>query len=178
MGVPDFLKFAARTSPTALCRIKRGVTAAPLCFDFVLIDVTNVCQTIGLETLAEFLMQPHLKVRRAVVFAMDAQRHRAGTSRSQRTHATVLDADVAVQRLCIALQQHYNKIATADAPRAADSYQWPAGCRGGRLQDSDLQRQLVTQAFAAKEKLPTFCFVSEDSDVLWWSPMRDPHRTQ
>ncbi|EAN94317.1 hypothetical protein C3747_40g168 [Trypanosoma cruzi] len=166
MGVPDFLKFAARTSPTALCRIKKGVTAAPLCFDFVLIDATNVCQTIGLETLAEFLMQPHLKVRRAVVFAMDAQRHRAGTSRSQRTHATVLDADVAVQRLCIALQQHYNKIATADAPQPQILISGRQVAGEADYKILDLQRQLVTQAFAAKVKLPTFCFVSEDSDVL------------
>ncbi|RNF00642.1 uncharacterized protein Tco025E_08753 [Trypanosoma conorhini] len=166
MGVPDFLKFAARSSPTALCRMKKGRASAPLCFDFILVDATNACQTIGLGTLAEFLMQPQLKVRRAVIFAVDAQRHRAGTSRSHRTHATVLDADVAVQRLCGELQEHYTQLATVDAlrPQVLVSGRQVAGEADYKI--LDIQRQLVMQAFAAKEELPTFCFISEDSDVL------------
>ncbi|RNF05144.1 hypothetical protein TraAM80_04704 [Trypanosoma rangeli] len=166
MGIPDFLKFAARSSPTALCRMTKGASAAPVCFDFILIDATNACQTIGLETLAEFLMQPQLKVRRAVVFAIDAQRHRAGTSRSYRTHATVLDADVAIQRLCGDLQRHYKQLASVDAqrPQILVSGRQVAGEADYKI--LDIQRQLVMQAFAAKEELPTFCFVSEDSDVL------------
>ncbi|KEG09662.1 hypothetical protein DQ04_04851040 [Trypanosoma grayi] len=164
MGLPDFLKFVARASPAALCRIPKGGGVATLCFDFVLIDATNAHQTIGLETLAEFLKQPQLQVRRAIIFAMDAQRHRAGTSRSHRTHTTVIDADVAIQQLCCELERHYRQRPGGASLQILISGRQVAGEADYKI--LDMQRQLVTQALAAGAEVPTFCLISEDSDVL------------
>ncbi|ORC93035.1 uncharacterized protein TM35_000023610 [Trypanosoma theileri] len=164
MGVPDFLKFAARVSPEALCRLPKAGNATPMGFDFILVDATNAFQTIGFQALSEFLLLPKLNVRRAVIFAMDAQRHRAGTARSHRTHATVLDADVSVQQLSQKLQEHYKQRGGEMMPQVLVSGRQIAGEADYKI--LDIQRNLVTQALAAGEKAPTFCFVSEDSDVL------------
>ncbi|KAH9582049.1 hypothetical protein LSM04_003524 [Trypanosoma melophagium] len=164
MGVPDFLKFAARVSPDALCRVPKTGNAAPIEFDFVLVDATNVFQTIGLHALSEFLLLPKLHVKRAVIFTVDAQRHRAGTARSHRTHATVLDTDVSMQQLCCKLQDHYKQRGGKTASQVLVSGRQIAGEADYKI--LDIQRNLVTQALAAGEDPPTFCFVSEDSDVL------------
>ncbi|KPI85769.1 hypothetical protein ABL78_5160 [Leptomonas seymouri] len=175
MGVPDFVKYIARSSPGALCRLPKGDSANPLIFDFILIDATNAAQTLGLESLLAFLNPSHILARSAIIFALDSQRDRSGTARSRR-HALVRigDLDVQVEKLCSQLAEVYR----AHNNRHSDSTQRPitrphvltsgrgvAGEADYKL--LDLQRTLLTSAIAAgATALPSFLFVSEDSDVL------------
>ncbi|KAG5488548.1 hypothetical protein JIQ42_00155 [Leishmania sp. Namibia] len=174
MGVPDFVKFVARSSPGALCRVPRGGSRRdPLVFDFILIDATNAAQTLGLDTLRSFLHPDHLVARSALIFALDSQRDRSGTARAHR-HALVgiSDLDVQVQRLCGQLADAYrayqrsNKTLGASVnPCVLMSGRGVAGEADYKL--LDLQRSLTTCAMAnGATLLPTFLFISEDSDVL------------
>ncbi|KAK7199859.1 hypothetical protein NESM_000033800 [Novymonas esmeraldas] len=173
MGVPDFVKFIARSSPGALCRLPKGGAASdPLIFDFILIDATNAAQTLGLEALRAFLDPSHLVARSAIIFAVDSQRDRSGTARAHR-HALVRigDLDVHVQRLCGQLTDTYRAHQASASKRGAynpfvlTSGRGVAGEADYKL--LDLQRSLVTCAVASGATvLPTFLFVSEDSDVL------------
>ncbi|KAG5465449.1 hypothetical protein CUR178_00152 [Leishmania enriettii] len=174
MGVPDFVKFVARSSPGALCRVPRGGSRSdPLVFDLILIDATNAAQTLGLDTLLSFLHPDHLVARSAVIFALDSQRDRSGTARAHR-HApvSISDLDVQVQRLCGQLADAYrahqrsNKTLGASVnPYVLMSGRGVAGEADYKL--LDLQRSLTTCAIAnGATLLPTFLFISEDSDVL------------
>lgn len=207
MGVPDFLKFVARSSPGALCRLPRqnearqraggkgtaeeaeaAAAAAPVAlleYDYVLIDATNVAQTITLERLYDFLCDPRLVVRKAVIFALDAGRTREGTARHHRqAHLMIGDLDVKVQQMCSSLAEHYRKRAVAAAkhatsggpgkPAGAQQVQVPYVLVSGRnvggeadYKVLDLQRVIITAALANRDTaLPRFLFVSEDSDIL------------
>ncbi|GET93216.1 hypothetical protein, conserved [Leishmania tarentolae] len=176
MGIPDFVKFVARSSPNALCRLPRGGSShEPLVFDFIFIDATNAAQTLGLDTLRAFLNPNHLVARSAIIFALDSQRDRSGTARAHR-HALVGigDLDVQVQKLCRQLTDAYRAHQACDeglraAPRAnpyvLTSGRGVAGEADYKL--LDLQRSIVTCAIAnGATVLPTFLFISEDSDVL------------
>ncbi|KAH8611688.1 hypothetical protein ERJ75_000974700 [Trypanosoma vivax] len=165
MGVPDILKFVSSLSQEALCRIPGGKNAASLCVDYVLVDATNALHTIGLDSLATFLQRRSVCVQRAVIFALDAQRDRSGTTREHRTHSTVLDADVAVRQLCVRLQEHYKKCEGTRAPLVCVSGRQVAGEADYKV--LDIQRRIIADAIAnGNGTVPTFCFVSEDSDVL------------
>ncbi|EAN78008.1 hypothetical protein, conserved [Trypanosoma brucei brucei TREU927] len=166
MGVPDFLKFVSRTAPGALCRLPRDSVATPLCFDFILIDATNAAQTIGLEVLGAFLRRSQVQVRQAVIFAVDGQRQRSDTARAQRTHSTVLDTDVVIQRFGSDLQRHYEQCGGESVPQVLISGRHVAGEADYKI--LDIQRFIIMQVFTngGSDKLPTFCMVSEDSDVL------------
>nr|CCC93732.1 unnamed protein product [Trypanosoma congolense IL3000] len=166
MGVPDFLKFVSRVTPGALCRVPRGDAVSSLHFDFILIDATNALQTVGLETLGSFLRQKQVRVRRAVIFAVDAQRHRRNTVRASRTHSTVLDADVAVQKFCADLQCHYDRLQGSSSPKVLISGRHVAGEADYKI--LDIQRFIISQSLVNNDdgSLPTFCLISEDSDVL------------
>ncbi|KAG5490020.1 hypothetical protein JKF63_00139 [Porcisia hertigi] len=176
MGVPDFVKFIARSSPGALCRLSKGGSShEPLVFDFILIDATNAAQTLGLEALRAFLNPENVVARTAIIFALDSQRDRSGSARAHR-HALVRigDLDVHVQKLCSQLAGAYrayqgsakNLGAGAGAnPYILTSGRGVAGEADYKL--LDLQRCLVTSAIAnGATCLPTFLFISEDSDVL------------
>ncbi|CBZ38594.1 hypothetical protein, conserved [Leishmania donovani] len=176
MGIPDFVKFIARSSPSALCRVPKGSSRhEPLIFDFILIDATNAAQTVGLDNLRAFLNPDHVVARSAVIFALDSQRDRSGTARAHR-HALVGigDLDVHVQKLCGQLADAYraqqgsnNGLGTGSRanPYVLTSGRGVAGEADYKL--LDLQRCLVTCAIASGATvLPTFLFISEDSDVL------------
>jgi hypothetical protein len=176
MGVPDFVKYIARSSPGALCRLPKGDSAPPLVFDFILIDATNAAQTLGLENLLAFLNPNHILARSAIIFALDSQRDRSGTARSHR-HALVRigDLDVQVQKLCSKLAEayrsHSNRYRNGGSgrptatPHVLTSGRGVAGEADYKL--LDLQRSLLTSAIAAgATSLPSFLFISEDSDVL------------
>ncbi|CAG9583670.1 conserved hypothetical protein [Leishmania major strain Friedlin] len=176
MGIPDFVKFIARSSPSALCRVPKGSSRhEPLIFDFILIDATNAAQTLGLDTLRAFLNPDHVMARSAVIFALDSQRDRSGTARAHR-HALVGigDLDVHVQKLCGQLADAYcaqqgcnNRLGAGSGanPYVLMSGRGVAGEADYKL--LDLQRCLVTCAIASGAAvLPTFLFISEDSDVL------------
>lgn len=175
MGVPDFVKFIARSSPGALCRLPKSDTTEPLLFDFILIDATNAAQTLGLEALLAFLSPDRILARSAVIFAIDSQRDRSGTSRSQRhTLVRIGDLDVQVSKLCSQLADQYREHGArhrgsathvTTAPQILTSGRGVAGEADYKL--LDLQRKLLTSALAAgTAQLPTFLFISEDSDVL------------
>lgn len=178
MGVPDFVKYIARSSPGALCRVAKGDSAAPLVFDFILVDATNAAQTLGLENLLAFLNPQHIVARTAIIFALDSQRDRTGTARSHR-HALVRigDLDVQLQKLCSQLVEVYRSYNSRHRtsgngserplanPHVLSSGRGVAGEADYKL--LDLQRSLLTCALAAgTAPLPSFLFVSEDSDVL------------
>ncbi|CAM43916.1 conserved hypothetical protein [Leishmania braziliensis MHOM/BR/75/M2904] len=176
MGIPDFVKFIARTSPGALCRVPKGGSRhEPLIFDFILIDATNAAQTLGLDTLRAFLNPNHLSARSAVIFALDSQRDRSGTARAHR-HALVGigDLDVQVQKLCGQLADAYRAREGSNKRLSATAGSSPYVLTSGRgvvgeadYKLLDLQRSLVTCAIASGAAvLPTFLFISEDSDVL------------
>lgn len=174
MGVPDFVKFIARSSPGALCRVPKGGSGQPpLVFDFILIDATNAAQTLGLDTLRAFLHPSHLIARTAIIFALDSQRDRSGTARAHR-HALVRigDLDVNVQKLSTQLTDAYraHQRSTSSNGGGADPFVLTSGRGVAGEADYkllDLQRTLVTAAVAGGATvLPTFLFISEDSDVL------------
>ncbi|KPA80061.1 hypothetical protein ABB37_05075 [Leptomonas pyrrhocoris] len=175
MGVPDFVKYIARSSPGALCRLPKGDSADPLVFDFVLVDATNAAQTLGLENLLAFLHPHHILARHAVIFALDSQRDRSGTARAQRhTVVRIGDLDVQIQKLCSQLAEvyrtHNNRHRSSTqrpvaSPHILTSGRGVAGEADYKL--LDLQRSLLTASLAAGATvLPNFLFVSEDSDVL------------
>lgn len=83
MGVPDFLKFVVRHAPSSLCKVPhkeqtddnnvhKGNITSHLNYDYVLIDATNVSQTIGLEKVFAFLTNNYIHVKHGVIFALDA----------------------------------------------------------------------------------------------------------
>ena len=82
MGVPELLKFVARAAPGALCRIPRG--SDTFCVDYALVDCTNAIQTLGMPVLLQFLTNPNVRIRCGIIFVLDGQRRRIGTSREQR----------------------------------------------------------------------------------------------
>lgn len=172
MGVPDFLKFVARSAPGALCRVPRGSQASLLVYDYVLVDATNAAQTIGLESLEKFLKQDNIVVRKAIIFALDAQRNREGTSRSQRqTNIMVGDLDVKVQKLCVSLVEYFRQRAQHQLCHAAPV---PLVLMSGRnvageadYKVLDIHRAILAASLEHDETtLPHFLFISEDSDIL------------
>ncbi|CCW67007.1 unnamed protein product [Phytomonas sp. Hart1] len=175
MGIPDFLKFAARSSPRALCRVPRsGTPSSTLRFDYILVDATNVDQTIGIDELIEFLKLPTITVRKAVIFALDSQRSREGTVRHHRqTHTMIGDLDVRVQRMCTVLTKHYqsqlqnesDEKRRGSTPLVLISGRNVAGEADYKI--LDLHRTITAAHLLAHERtLPSFLFISEDSDML------------
>ncbi|CCW60019.1 unnamed protein product [Phytomonas sp. EM1] len=175
MGVPDFLKFVARSSPRALCRVPHsGSKSSLLRFDYILIDATNVDQTIGIDALLEFLKLPSITVRKAVIFALDSQRSREGTMRHHRqSHTMIGDLDVRVQRMCVSLTEHYRLQLQGEtdgsrygsAPMVLVSGRNVAGEADYKIMD--LHRTITTAHLLVQEgNLPSFLFISEDSDIL------------
>ncbi|CAD2214250.1 hypothetical protein, conserved [Angomonas deanei] len=169
MGVPDLLKFVARATPSALCKVPMEAnSSSQLQFDFVFVDATNIAQTISFPKLMEFLQNKNIKVSKAVVFALDSQRDRVGTARHHRqTHLMVGDLDVQVQKVCMELQQYYNKSCGTgeNVPKVLISGRNVYGEADYKL--LSLHRNLVTAAIqSGATELPKFLFISEDSDIV------------
>lgn len=157
MGVPELLKFAAK-APSALTRIRGGGVSHT--FDYVMIDGTNVLQTVGVEPVVRLISSDAITIRESVFILFDSQRDRTGTAREQRSHLSSHSVDVVSQQLCGAL---------ADAMKRKGVNVFVSGREVEGEADFKLlhlQRGLVTAAKAQNKAIPTFLFVSEDSDVL------------
>eukprot|EP00796_Vickermania_ingenoplastis_P005054 gene5054-3641_t len=162
MGLPDFLKFAVRSAPDALVPLSKS-PKQKLKFDFVLVDATNAAQTIGFDQLFELLVNPSISVSSAILFAVDSQRDRTGSARQYRqSRAVVGDLDVKVQEFCVRLSKAFG--GRSSSPLLLVSGRGVAGEADYKVMD--LHRSIVSRALFHNKPIPSFLFVSEDSDIL------------
>lgn len=159
MGVPDFLKFAVRSSPDCLVPVSQRLQWS---IDFVLVDATNVVQTIGFDHLFDLLVKSSMEITTAVIFAVDSQRDRSGTPRQHRqSRVPVGDLDVKVEEFCVRF-----KSAKKDAQRPLLLISGRSVAGEADYKILDVQRTIVSYAVFHEKPLPSFLFVSEDSDIL------------
>lgn len=166
MGLPDFLKFAVRSAPDSLTPVSRNAKHGHVIFDFALIDATNAAQTIGFDQLFELLVNSNITIRVAIIFAVDSQRDRSGTARHHRqSRAVAGDLDVKVQEFCSRVAKALtSRNGTSNVPLLLMSGRGVAGEADYKI--LDIQRSIVASALFYKKRVPTFLFVSEDSDIL------------
>lgn len=163
MGLPDFLKFASRSAPDSLVPLVAHAKGSPLSFDYALIDATNIAQTLGLDQLFDLFVGKSITVTKAIIFAVDSQRDRTGTARHHRlSRAVVGDLDVKVQELCLRLTKAFD--GQEETPLVLMSGRGVAGEADYKI--LDIQRSIVSFSLYNETPIPTFLFISEDSDIL------------
>lgn len=168
MGVPDLLKFVAKSAPGALCRVPHETSGEHVAFDYVLVDATNVAQTMGFELVKDFFKKPSVVVNVAVIFVLDSQRRRVGTAREQRSHGATQDTELLVRKTAAEIIAHWKS-----ACRDQEAKKIPAVVMSGRDVSGEadykmlhLHRSIASAHMAQKRPAPTFLMISEDSDVL------------
>lgn len=164
MGLPDFLKYAVRSAPDSLTPTPSG--KRKVSFDYVLIDATNVSQTVGFDQLFTFLMESGVIIKKAIIFAIDSQRDRTGTARHHRLSRSVVgDLDVTVQDFISRLTKAFTASPSKDTmPQLLMSGRGVAGEADYKM--LSIQRTIIVSSWYHHMEVPTFLFVSEDSDIL------------
>lgn len=164
MGLPDFLKFAARSAPDALVPVtESGGEHRSVEFDFALVDVTNVAQTSGFDKLFHLFALSNIVIKSSIIFAVDSQRERRDVARRFRQSSVVGDLDVKVGAFCTRLANGMSK-AGKKKPFFLISGRGVAGEADYKI--LDIHRGIVSTTMFYGQPTPTFLFVSEDSDIL------------
>lgn len=164
MGLPDFLKFAARSAPDALVPVTDNDGEHRIVeFDFALVDVTNVAQTSGFDKLFHLFALSNIVVKSGIIFAVDSQRERRDVARRFRQSSMVGDLDVKVGAVCTRLANGMMK-AGKKKPLFLISGRGVAGEADYKI--LDIHRAIVATTMCDGRPTPTFLFVSEDSDIL------------
>ncbi|CUG89066.1 Hypothetical protein, putative [Bodo saltans] len=167
MGIPELLKFIAKTTPNALFKVPCGsiIDHHQLQhFDYVLVDATNLAQTIGFKRLVSVLTTSAIRVNVALVFVFDSQRRRVGTSREHRTIHTTQDFELLVHKIADEIRTSWKARGGSKVPEVLMSGRDVAGEADYKM--LHMQRSLTTAAAASGKSNPSFLLVSEDSDVL------------
>eukprot|EP00758_Cryptobia_borreli_P003542 Tbor_TRINITY_DN3819_c0_g1::TRINITY_DN3819_c0_g1_i1::g.5550::m.5550 len=157
MGIPELSKFLAG-APGALLRVSH-TKGQPIEYDYVLIDGTNVSQTVGFEPVIQ-LLSKQITISKSIFIFFDSQRTRIGTSREQKIILTTHTSDVSAQRLSNDLFAQLGET----APPIYVSGRDVAGEADYKLLNA--HRCLVMEAHRKHVESPKFLFISEDSDIL------------
>lgn len=165
MGLPDFLKFAARSAPDALVPVaEMGGGCQKMEFDFALVDATNAAQTIGFDQLFHLFALSNIMVKVAIVFAVDSQRERRDVARRLRQSRSIVgDLEIKVKAFCTRLANGMANL-EKEKPLFLISGRGTVGEADYKI--LDIHRAIVSSTMYYEKPTPTFLFVSEDSDIL------------
>jgi hypothetical protein len=170
MGIPELLKFVAKTTPNALFKVPCGSVIDHhqlQHFDYVLVDATNLAQTIGFKRLVSVLTTSAVRVDSALIFVFDSQRRRVGTAREHRTIHTTQDFEVLVHKIADEIRTSWKARGPATGGKVAEVLMSGRDVAGeADYKMLHMHRSLSTAAAAAGKPSPSFLLVSEDSDVL------------